>query len=213
MKLTRIALALVSAMLVAQIAAAQMMGGGGGGYHGGTPSTGGVPFGGMTGARGNAGMGAGAGQLLTVGPDGVTYTLRTIAATTDVPASFELVAVRPTGTIAWATKIETRMTRVELAGDLVILATGNGEPGTGMHRWTSDDEVTSQLVAISATSGSVQWTLALDGFPIAIEPFSGGIYALVADHDAAYQPGTGTQNRALLAIDPSGKVLWTLELN
>lgn len=76
-------------------------------------------------------------------------------------------------------------------------------------------------MALSTASGSVQWKLDLDGFVTALEPFSGGTYVLLAKHDATnagtgmYGASNGTtpMNRTVAAIDNSGKVLWSVNLN
>ncbi len=228
MNRTRMTIALASSLLVAQIAAAQMMGGSGGSHHGPSPSNGSNPSGGMNGGinRGMNGgsmmgdMAGGMGQSLTLGTDGVAYTLRTSPTTTAQNPSVEVVAIRPTGTIAWTAKIEGRMTRLELSDTLVLVASGAGD--MGMDGWNeTDGDDTSRLIALSVTSGSIQWQLDLDGFVSAIEPFSGGVYALTVQHDGA-SAGNGMHNdsngsvlmkRSISAIDNAGKVLWSIDLN
>ena len=221
-----ITVALASTLLVAQMATAQMMGGGNQG--GSSPRNGSNPFGGMT--RGTNGgmnggsmmgdMGGGMGQSLTVGTDGVVYTLRASAATTTQNPAVEVVAIRPTGAVAWTTKIEGRMTRLTLSDNLVLVASGSGD--MGMDGWTEagGDDV-SRLIALSVTSGSVQWQLDLDGFAGALEPFSGGVYALVIRHDGANtgngmhsgSNGSVLMKKSIAAIDNAGKVLWSIDLN
>jgi len=221
-----ITIALASTLLVAPMATAQMMGGG---NHGGSsPRNGSRPFGGMT--RGTNGgmnggsmmgdMGGGMGQSLTVGTDGVVYTLRaSAAATTQIPA-VEVVAIRPTGAVAWTTKIEGRMTRLTLSDSLLLVTSGSGD--MGMDGWTdAEDDDVSRLIALSVTTGSVQWQLELDGFAGALEPFSGGVYALVIQHDGANSGngmhngsrGTTLMKRSITAIDNAGKVRWSTDLN
>lgn len=222
MNRTRMTIALVSSLLVAQIATAQMMGGGN--HHGSTPSTPGNPSGGMNGGMNGGGMmgdmGSGMGRSLTVGTDGVVYTLRAPVTTTTQTPSVDVVAIRPTGTTAWTTKIEGRMTRLELSGSLLLVASGAGD--MGMDGWNeSGGNDASRLIALSAASGSTQWQLDLDGVVSAIEPFSGGIYALTVQHDGI-NTGNGMHNgsngstsmkRSVAAIDNAGKVLWSIDLN
>lgn len=218
MNRTRMTMALVSSLLVAQIATAQMMGGGS--HRGSAPSTPGNPFGGMNGGGMIGDMGGGMGRSLTVGADGVVYTLRAPVTTTTETPSVDVVAIRPTGTTAWTTKIEGRMTRLELSGNLVLVATGAGD--MGMNGWNENGgNDASRLIALSAASGSIQWQIDLDGFVSAIEPFSGGIYALTVQHDGI-NAGNGMRNgsngpasmkRSVAAIDNAGKVLWSIDLN
>ncbi len=83
----------------------------------------------------------------------------------------------------------------------------------------ADDK--SQLVRLSAASGSVQWKLDVDGFVTALEPFSGGTYVLLAKHDATnagtgmYRASNGTalMKRTVAAIDNTGKVLRSLDIS
>lgn len=219
MKRTRITIALASSLLVAQIATAQMMGGG---NHPGPvppPAPGGNPSGGMNGGDLMGDMSGGMGQSLTVGTDGVVYALRASAATAVQSPAVEVVAIRPTGTIAWTTKIEGRMTRLALAGNLVLVSSGAGD--MGMDEWNGNEgDDTSHLFALSTVSGAVQWQLDLDGFVGALEPFAGGVYALVIEHNNT-DPGMGMHNgsngttpmkRSVTAIDNAGKVLWSIAL-
>lgn len=227
MKRIRMTMALAAMLLVAQFATAQMMGGDGS-HHGGSSggNNGGMNGGmnggnngGMTGGDMMGSMGAGMGQSLVVGTDGVLFTLRTSeTSTTQVPA-VDVVAIRPTGTQAWSTKVEGRMTRLELAGALVLVATGGGD--MGMDGSFDDETDASRLVALSAASGAVQWSLALNGHVASLEPFSGGVYALLMRHDGTNSGnsmhngsnGTTLMKRSIAAIDNAGKVLWTIDLN
>jgi hypothetical protein len=228
MKRIRMTIALAATLLVAQFATAQMMGGSGN-HHGGSSggnnggNNGGMN-GGMNGGGMNAGdmmgsMGAGMGQSLIVGSDGVLYTLRTSAASTSQAPAVDVVAIRPAGTQAWSAKVDGRMTRLELTGTLVLLATGSGD--MGMDGSFEGDDDASRLVALSVASGSVQWTAALDGHVASLEPFSGGVYVLLMRHDGTNSGngmhngsnGTTLMKRSVAAIDNAGKVLWTIDLN
>lgn len=224
---------LASSLLVAQIATAQMMGTGNR-LHPSTPSTGsGSNSGGMTGGPGGmtggamngfGAMGGAMGSILTVGTDGVAYTLRSKAGTSQTP-SLEVVAIRPSGTIAWATSVDAGMTHVALSGALLLVANGNGGMGlTGATTGggtTGSSTASQQLVALSTASGSVQWTLPLDGVAMDLEPFSGGTYVFLAKGNATSigggmnggTTGTAAMNRSVLAIDNNGHVIWTLGLD
>lgn len=218
MKRTTIMIALAT-LFVAQIAAAQMMGSGSGSHHGTSPAPG-TGSGGMNGGMSSGDMGGamagGMSHSLTVGTDGVIYTLRTTTSTSTTP-SVEVVSIRPSGTIAWTAKVDGRMTRLDVAGDLVLVASGYGD--MGMDGSTADDD-TSTLTALSAASGSVQWQLAIDGVIGAIEPFSGGVYAVIIQHGTT-TGGTGmhggsygsAMKRTIAAIDTKGKLTWKIDLN
>ena len=217
MKRTTIMIAL-AALFVAQIAAAQMMGGGS--HHGTSPAPGtgsGGMNGGMSSGDMGSGMAGGMSHSLTVGTDGVIYTLRATTSTSTTP-SVEVVSIRPSGTIAWTAKVDGRMTRLDLSGALVLVTSGEGDMGMDGSADTTDDS--SRLVALSAASGSVQWQVDIDGFIAAIEPFSGGVYALIVQHDAAnvgsgmHSGSNGTpMKRSIAAIDNTGKSIWKVDLN
>jgi hypothetical protein len=226
MKRIRMTMTLAAMLLVAQFATAQMMGGGGS-HHGGSSggNNGGMNGGnnggmngGMNGGDMMGSMGAGTGQSIVVGTDGVLYTLRTSAASTTQAPAVDVVAIRPAGAQAWSTKVDGRMTRLELSGTLVLVATGSGD--MGMDGSFNDDADQSRLVALSAVSGAAQWTLALDGHVASLEPFSGGVYALLMRHDGTNSEngmhsgsnGTTLMKRSIAAVDNAGKVLWTIDL-
>lgn len=207
-------------LLVASIANAQMMGGGG---HG-SGNSGNGQNGGMNGGMGDmAGMvGMGNHRGLIVGTDGTVYTVRiSNAATTTQTATFEVVAVRPSGTIGWTASVSTGMTFIELSGNNLLVTTS--PHGTGMGNGQTPASVSSTLVALSTASGSAQWSLPLDGFAFDLEPFAGGTYVTVVKPTQAsntagggMHTGTGTGSyatRTLVAVGNDGKVLWSVPLN
>ncbi len=217
------AILFAAAMLVAQLAAAQMMGGNGGHMHGVNPGNGMGGGSGMGGTGMGIGMGTVMGQALTVGADGTVYLVRTTQSTGSTTVARQLTAIRPSGVVAWSAPIDTGMTRVKLSGDLVLVSNGGdmGMNGTmnggGMNGGTTNDDTHGSLVAYSATAGSQQWKIDIDGFVAALEPFSGGTYVSVVKPNFASN-GTGmnggtVMSRTLLAVGPNGNVLWTVSLN
>lgn len=218
-------IAVAVALLAAQFATAQMMGGSGhGGSNGNNGGNNGGMNGGMTGGGINPGtmmgaMGGGMGRPLIVGSDGVLYTLRVSPVSATQAASVDVVAIRPSGTQAWSAKVEGRMTRLELSGTLVLVSAGSGDIGMDGSFGNGTDP--SRLVALSATSGSVQWTVNLDAQVASLEPFTGGVYALLVRRDGTSSGngmfngsnGTSPMKRSLAAIDNAGKLLWTIDLN
>lgn len=223
MNRTRIMIVIASSLLVAQIAAAQMMGGSGN-HQGSAPSYGsnnptGSMNGGMNGGSMDGDMGGGMGRSLIVGSDGVVYTLRTSTTTTSQLSSVEVVAIRPSGTTAWTARFDGVMNRLQLSGNLLLVS--SGDMNMGMNGGNRNAVDSSSLVALSAASGSVQWQADLDGFVAAIEPFSGGVYALIVRQNGT-NGGNGMHNgsnrttsmtRLVVAFDNAGKVLWKLDLN
>ena len=204
-------------LLVASVASAQMMGGGNHNGSGGTPSNG--QNGGMNGGMGDvAGMGNHRG--LIVGADGTVFTVRISNPTTTQAATFEVVAVRPSGAIGWTASVNAGMTFIELSGNNLLVTTS--PHGFDMGYGQTPTATSSSLVALSTASGSVQWTLQLDGFAFDIEPFAGGTYVTVAkpaqsSNSGGMHGGTGTTTsygaRTLVAVGNDGKVLWSVPLN
>lgn len=215
MKVTKAVVFFAATLLVAQLATAQMMGSGG---HGTSGSNGGGMTGsGMTGT-GFGLMGGAMGQALTVGSDGVVYTLRTTGATGSSVPAVQVIAIRPSGTVAWSASVDGGMTRVKLSGNVLLIANGGEDMGMNNRTATANDDK-SQLVALSTASGSVQWTLDVDGFVSSLEPLSGGTYVIVVKGDfanggmAGNVGSTNGMTRTLSAVGPDGKILWSLPLS
>jgi hypothetical protein len=191
------------ALLVAGVANAQMDGG----PH--RPGGGNGPSG-TYGAWDMPGMGIHRG--LVVGEDGTAYTLRVTRPTTTSAASYEIVAVRQSGAIAWTAPVSAGMTFIVLSGNHLLVAARpygfNGVP-TGTP--------SSKVIAFSTASGAVAWTLDLDGFAADVEPFAGGTYILVVEpsQSSSYDPGNGPYydgTRTLVAVGADGGVLWNVPL-
>jgi hypothetical protein len=202
-------------LLVAGVANAQMMGGGNHHGIGGNPGNG--QNGGMGDMPGMVGMGNHRG--LIVGADGTVYTMRISNPTTTQAATFEVVAVRPSGAIGWTASVNAGMTFIELSGTNLLVTTS--PHGFDMGYGQAPTTTSSALVALSTVSGSVQWTLQLDGFAFDIEPFAGGTYVTVvkpaqSTNNGGMHGGTGTVSygtRTLIAVGNDGKVLWSVPLN
>lgn len=194
----RAAISILLSVLTASIATAQMTPGGG--MHRGSTPPGGsfgsmVPMAGME-------------QSLVVGTDGVLYVVRNGLSPTSTPAG-EVVAIRPSGTVAWTAKLASAVHRVEFAGSSVLVATGPAMGGMG--RWPVGGTLTSSVVALSAASGAVVWQTALDGVVTGIEPFANGTYVLI--HVPNVSSTTMSVKRSVAAIDSTGKVLWKVDLD
>jgi outer membrane protein assembly factor BamB len=202
----RTALIAAAMLFVSQVVAAQMTGMPR--HHSASPGAG---SGDMGGFGMNGGMSGVMGQSLIVGPDGALYVLRAPSA---AATAVEVVAIRPTGTTAWTAKVDGPMTRLVVTGNLLLVASGEGD--MGMDSNTVPDQA-SRLVALSTASGSPQWQVDLDGAAATIQPFTGGVYVLVMHHDpmtGGGMMGSGPAvTRSIVAVDNAGKVLWKLALN
>lgn len=179
---------------IAGTAGAQMMVGG---THPGTVMTGMV--------------GMGDHRDLIVGTDGTVYTIRIANLATAPAPVFEVVAVRSSGAIGWTASVDAGMTFIALSGTNLLVTTSPQQTPAA---------TSSKLVALSTASGSVQWTLPLDGFAFDIEPFAGGTYVVVVK-PAQSSSNTGGMRggtisyaiRTLVAVGNDGKVLWSTPLN
>lgn len=195
--------------LLSTAAIAQMMGGGG--NH---PGYGGVT-GNMTGMAGMVGMGNH--RDLIVGSDGTVYTIRISNLGTTQAPTFEVVATRPSGATGWTASVDAGMTFIELSGTNLLVTTSPHGFNSGSAQIPV--ATSSKIVALSAASGSVQWTLPLDGFAFDIEPFAGGTYVIVVKPAESSTNAGGFRGmmsygtRTLVAVGNDGKVLWSVPLN
>ncbi len=208
--------AVLAMSLLAQVATAQMMGGGGN-HQGSQPSN---PAGDPSNTMGSIGamntMSAMRSSLV-VGTDGVVYTMRTSASATQNRTT-EVVAIRPGGTVAWTAKIDGSMSQLVLSGNLLFVTSYSD---MGRARRNAPIEQTPRLLALSPTSGSVQWQLELDGFAAVVDPYAGGVYLTTMKRDGLNSGdemhngsmGTGSMTRTLAAVDEAGKILWKLNLD
>jgi len=220
MKSIKTLISAAALMLIAATAFAQRSQG----PMGGSSNTGGMGYG-MDGGMGD--------MSLVVAPDGTLITTSVaIDATTNTYKS-SVVAVGPSGTVAWRWAAPNGIHRLELAGNLVLVSTGP------MGYSTTTTTFNPELTALSLSNGAVAWKLSLPGIAMAIEPSATMIYALTMQPQPApgagstgtggmggmggghHGPptgggsGTGMMNgtRTLVAISSSGVILWKLDLN
>ena len=143
--------------------------------------------------RGDEGVG---GEAI-VATDGIVFITRASATTS---GATEVVAVRPTGTIAWTSTLTSGRGRLVLSdGNLISESSTKASDGT----------VSTTLTAISTVSGAASWTRTIAGRVGDLRPFSGGTYAVVVTPAAT---AGGTPARSLLAIGNDGSVLWTVSI-
>jgi outer membrane protein assembly factor BamB len=142
---------------------------------------------------------------IVVAADGTVLAIK--RGTDDV----QLVAVNPSGAQAWTHTFTTGIHRFELAGELVLIATGNA-PRDWRERPPQSPR--TGLIALNLSNGSQAWSLDIDGMVSAIEPAANAIFAVVTDppdDGGAGQRRQGT--RKLMALSRSGAILWTFPLN
>ena len=151
---------------------------------------------GRGGDRGQGGPGGAPGGHAIVAPDGTIFITRDSA----TEGSFELVAIRPTGTTAWTATITGR-SNLQLSGSNLLQVSQT--------QATETTPATTTIRAISTSSGQVAWTATLNGRVTSLEPFSGGTYAIVVTPAAT---AGGAATRSLVAISNSGPTLWTVAL-
>lgn len=214
-------------------AAAQMMGGGmGSGGHG----TG--HGGSTTGPRGTGGMGSGSGMgggmgsgmdddmggmgRVLVSPAGTTFVVsRELTGTGTTATADELLAIGPNGTNAWSWRSTDAIRDLTLAADLLVVSVG--EPH--MYGSTGTAPRTGALVALRSTTGAEAWRLALDGVPMRVEAAADRLVLLVgtptstatggstSGHMGSGDTGFQGMRRSLVAVDLTGRLLWTVALD
>jgi len=198
-------LALTVAFLALSNAALAQAGGGHGGP-GGSGGPGGGPGGMEGGPGGGPGAGLGGGDV-TIAPDGkVLVSERIAGATATAAATYKLVAVSTTGTVAWSYTAPAPFHRVVTLPDLVILSFG-GDRGS-----TTATATPGQLVALNLSTGVQTWTATVDGTLGNIEVASNGLVVTVVKTTAATTTAVATVTRTLQFISASGTVVWSLAL-
>jgi hypothetical protein len=210
-------------------AAAQMMGGGmGSGGHGSGHG------GSTTGPRGTGGMGSGSGMgwgmgddmggmgRVLVSPAGTTFVVsRELTATGTSTVADELLAIGPNGTNAWSWRSTDAIRDLTLAADLLVVSVGEphgyGTTGTVLR--------TGALVALRSTTGAEAWRLTLAGIPMRVEAASDRLVLLVgtptstttggstSGHMGQGDAGFQGMRRSLVAVDLTGRLLWTVALD
>ena len=188
------------------------------------------------------GMGEGMGGMsILVAPDGTVVTTSVALNTTTNVYSASVVALSSTGSVAWRWAAPNGIHRIELAGNLVLVAGGQmNYDGT-----TTTSDVA--LTALALSNGAVAWKAALPGVAVSIEPAANRIVVLTMQSQSTGQgsgmgsggmgggmgsgmgggshdgtPGTGTGNggtgmmngaRTLVALSNSGVILWSVPLS
>jgi hypothetical protein len=155
--------------------------------------------GGMGMGPGGPGDGFGGGGQVIVGSDGTVYLTRTTIDTGTRTSTTQLIAVKSNGTTAWSVTL-SNAGRLLLAGSNLISVN---------EARNSDGTLASTVTALATATGATAWTQTVSGRITELEPFSGGIYAVVVT--PATSTG-GTATRSLVAISNGGTVLWTVNV-
>lgn len=215
-------------------AAAQMMGGSGGHGNGhgggntGSSGTGGMGSGGTGGMGSGSGMGGGMGDdmggmgRILVSPAGTTFLVsRELTGTSTSAVADELLAISPNGTNAWSWRSTDAIRDLTLAADILVVSVG--EPHA--YGTTGTAPRTGALVAVRSTTGAEAWRLTLDGIPMRVETASDRLVILVGKPTSTTTGGTTTghmgpgdagfqgMRRSLVAVNLSGRLLWTVALD
>ncbi len=179
------------------------------------------------------------GMSILVAPDGTVVTTSVSLNTTTNVYSMSVVALSSTGAVAWRWAAPNGIHRIELAGNLVLVAGGQmNYDGT-----TTTSDVA--LTALALSNGAVAWKTALPGVAVSIEPAANQIVVLTMQSQSTGQgsgmgsggmgggmgsgmgggshdgtPGTGTGGtgmmngaRTLVALSNSGVILWSVPLS
>ncbi|HEX7832984.1 MAG TPA: hypothetical protein VF787_25245 [Thermoanaerobaculia bacterium] len=139
--------------------------------------------------------GFGGGNLI-VASDGTIFVTRTVSDDATDTSTTTLTAITSSGATAWSVTLTDRG-HITLSGNNLLSVSEGSTEGTDV------------ITARSTSTGAVAWTATFTGHVTALEPFSGGTYAIVVV-PAATEGGTATRN--LVAISSSGATLWTKSL-
>jgi hypothetical protein len=142
--------------------------------------------------------GPGGGNAI-VGSDGTIYVTRTVVDTATNTSSTQVIAVRPSGTTAWTITLANRGHLTLSGANLLSVSPTRATDGT----------VSSTVSAISTATGAAAWSLNINGHITDLEPFSGGTYAIVVVPAAS---AAAAPARSLVAISPTGSILFTVNL-
>lgn len=207
---TTFAVITLLALVVSQGATAQMGGGGMGSGGQGSCGTGnGNGAGGAGGPGTGGGMGPGGamnGGGLVIAPDGTSYLVTRTPATSTESAASTLLAVGPNGQKAWEWTTQGGIREPLLVGGLVVAVVGDAD---------GDQTPEAAVVALQAASGTEAWRVALDAHVARLEAASDRLVALVVAPETAASGGSASADpdRSLVAIDLTGHVLWTFDLD
>ena len=126
----------------------------------------------------------------------------------------------PNGTNAWSWRSTDAIRDLTLAADLLVVSVG--EPD--MYGTTGTAPRAGALVALRPATGAEAWRLTLDGIAMRVEAASDRLVILVATPTSTTTGGTsghmgsgGTgfqgMRRSLVAVDLTGRLLWTVALD
>jgi len=163
----------------------------------------------------------GMGRVL-VSPAGSTFVVsRELAGTGTSAVADELLAISPNGTNAWSWRSTDAIRDLTLAADLLVVSVG--EPHA--YGTTGTAPRTGALVALRSTTGAEAWRLTLDGVPMRVEAASDRLVLLVgtptsttsggstSGHMGPGDAGFQGMRRSLVAVDLTGRLLWTVALD
>lgn len=185
---------------------------------------------------GGAGQGMGmGGAMLRVATNGTALVLRpAFAGQATTPSGMELVAMTPSGSVAWRKALGFGMHDLEIAGSLVVLSEVEGMGWDGS--MGNPSAAKSNIVALELASGVEAWTTTLDGVAMSIETDSNRVYVEIVKPSST---GNGHGNRgggmhggggngggnggmnggwmngafSLVALGLDGQILWSERIN
>ena len=163
----------------------------------------------------------GMGRVL-VSPAGTAFLVsRELAGTGTSAVADEILAISPNGTNAWSWRSTDAIRDLTLAADLLVVSVGEPQ----MYGTAGTAPRAGALFALRSTTGAEVWRLTLDGIPMRVEAASDRLVLLVATPTATTTGGTTSghmgsgdagfqgMRRSLVAVDLSGRLLWTVALD
>ncbi len=144
-----------------------------------------------------------------VAPDGTALYVKTSATTSGSTATRtqQLVAIGTGGAVAWTWTPPAGIRDIAFQGGLVAVAAvpQPSSPGSA---------VTSQVVGLNLSTGAQNWSASFDGVVGDLKATPNGLLCVVTKvTTSSAPPAAETVSRSLVALDPSGKTLWTVSLD
>ncbi len=140
---------------------------------------------------------------LTVGPDGTVYVVRLASGSTN---SYELAAIRPSGTVAWTAPLATTGAMEIALNNTTVFVSSFDTTGS-----LTNLTLKSQLLGFNVTTGAKVFSNDLDGIAMDVTAFTDGVYVLETAMNL--QGMMTTIGRKLVSVSNSGHVNFTMPLD
>ncbi len=168
-----------------------------------------------SGPPGAFGMGPGGGRgpgfhgaPVVVAPDGTALYVKSSTTTSGstTTRTEELVAINSSGAVAWTWTPTGAIRGFAFSGAAVAVAVVPQPSSPGA-------SVTSSVVSLVLATGTQAWSASLNGVVGELKATPTGFLCTVSTFIAGSGTSRGSVSRALVALDNTGKILWTTPLD